>query len=374
LLNDNNLSGSIPFQLGNISTLITLRLDKNQLSGNIPASLWTYPSLDMMILSNNQLEGSIPVAIKNLSAMTFLDLSNNKMSGTLPVEIGELANLNYIILENNQFDGAIPVELGNMSNLTNLNLRNNHFSGTIPASLGNILYMQSLDLSGNQLTGDIPDSLASLIGLADPGQWYGGLDGLYLDYNQLNVPDPYPSDPPTALQTFLLQKDPDWQLTQSVSLPVSASGGTLISRDNRTEISIPADAITTSTTLQYNPQLQPQYSTGALLFANTSFELLALDEFGDSIPQFEFELPVSVTLHYTDLDIEGMDEITLKLYYWDIDQQIWSDAAESCDPVSEYQRDLVNNSLSVEICHLNEFALMGKEPIIHYIFLPILLK
>lgn len=203
------------------------------------------------------------------------------------------------------------------------------------------------------------------------------MDGLYLDYNQLNVLDPYPTDPPTALQTFLLQKDPDWQLTQSVSLQLSDSGGTLISRDNRTQISIPADAITTSITLQYNPQPEPQNNTGTLLFANTSFELLALDGLGNPIPQFAFELPISVTLHYSDQDIEDIDETALKLYYWNIDQQVWLDAAESCVPTSVYQRDLVNNSLSVEICHLTEFALLGEIPsnlTFEYIFLPMVIK
>jgi hypothetical protein len=66
-------------------------------------------------------------------------------------------------------------------------------------------------LQDNLLVGDIPSSFINLVNLMDPGY---SMDGLDLDYNQLNVPAGYP-DPLNPLHTFLFQKDPDWHLRQS---------------------------------------------------------------------------------------------------------------------------------------------------------------
>jgi hypothetical protein len=84
-----------------------------------------------------------------------------------------------------------------------------------------------------------------------------------------------------------------------------------------------------------------------------------LDDQGQTIPNFTFAAPVTLTLHYTDADIKGIVEKKLRLYYWDTDKGKWADAANTCTPISDYTRDPVNNTLTVQICHLSEFALLG---------------
>ncbi len=59
-LSDNNLSGSIPSQLGKLSNLEILDLNSNQLSGNIPSQLGNLSYLEILNLGKNQLSGSIP--------------------------------------------------------------------------------------------------------------------------------------------------------------------------------------------------------------------------------------------------------------------------------------------------------------------------
>ena len=59
-------------------------------------------------LYNNQLTGSIPPEIGNLTNLTYLNLGDNQLTGSIPSEIGNLTNLTSLILSGNQLTGGIP--------------------------------------------------------------------------------------------------------------------------------------------------------------------------------------------------------------------------------------------------------------------------
>ena len=59
-------------------------------------------------LYNNQLTGSIPPEIGNLTNLTGLGLYDNQLTGEIPSEIGNLTNLTSLILSGNQLTGGIP--------------------------------------------------------------------------------------------------------------------------------------------------------------------------------------------------------------------------------------------------------------------------
>ena len=42
---------------------------------------------------------------------------------------------------------------------------------------------------------------------------------------------------------------------------------------------------------------------------------------------YTFEKPISITIHYSDGDVVGLDEEELTLYRWDGDATAWEDAA-----------------------------------------------
>jgi len=172
----NQLSGSIPAEIGNLTNLTNLYLGVNQLSGSIPVEIGNLTNLIYLYLSYNQLSGSIPTVIFNLTNLASLSLGTNQLTGSIPAEIGNLTNLTYLYLDYNQLSDSIPAEIGNLTNLTHLYLDANMLSGNVPAEIGNLTNLTSLWLGGNLLSGSIPTEIGNLTNLTS----------LYLDANQLS--------------------------------------------------------------------------------------------------------------------------------------------------------------------------------------------
>ena len=135
-LSENQLTGSIPSELGSLSNLTVLYLWGNSLSGGIPPELGNLTNLELLHLAENQLTGSIPYELGSLSNLTQLYLWGNSLSGGIPSELGSLSNLTVLYLWGNSLSGGIPSELGSLSNLTVLYLWGNSLSGGIPPELG----------------------------------------------------------------------------------------------------------------------------------------------------------------------------------------------------------------------------------------------
>jgi hypothetical protein len=138
-LSDNQLSGNIPPELGNLANLQDLRLHSNQLSGSIiPPQLGNLANLELLQLCCSQLTGSIPPELGNLANLLYLYLGWNQLSGSIPPELGSLTNLQDLSLDHNQLSGSIPPELGDLANLHCLLLNINQFNGALPGTLTNL--------------------------------------------------------------------------------------------------------------------------------------------------------------------------------------------------------------------------------------------
>ena len=158
----NQLSGTIPGEIGNLTRLEYLDLSSNRLGSTIPGEIWNLASLGALFLSDNQLSGTIPGGIGNLTRLTHLALSGNQLSGTIPGEIGNLTDLFRLHLSDNHLSGIIPVEVGNLTDLASLGLDGNQLSGTIPGEIGNLTFLRDLFLNRNLLSGQIPAALENL--------------------------------------------------------------------------------------------------------------------------------------------------------------------------------------------------------------------
>ncbi len=148
----NNLSGSIPASMGNLSGLKEIILNNNQLNGNIPSNLSNINNLVNLAFSHNQFSGEIPFSFGSMSNLINLDLSFNQLSGNIPLSICNLGLLTGLRLNDNQLTGNIPDSIGKFSQLNYLFLQNNQLSGVVPATINNLIQLKDLSLKQNRFT------------------------------------------------------------------------------------------------------------------------------------------------------------------------------------------------------------------------------
>ena len=77
-----------------------------------------------LLLSSENLSGTIPSELGDLSELTHLNLSSNSLTGKIPKELGGLSNLQEVRLSGNSLTGCIPAALKDVptNDLDSLNL------------------------------------------------------------------------------------------------------------------------------------------------------------------------------------------------------------------------------------------------------------
>jgi Leucine-rich repeat (LRR) protein len=147
---NNNLTGEIPTALMEMPMLrITSRA--------FGLSLYQGSSLEYRItsafprglnLGNNNFTGVIPPEIGQLKSLDTLYLSSNSLSGEIPRQLCSLMNLQVLELSNNRLTGAIPSDLNKLHFLSAFNISNNDFEGPIPTG-GQFSTFTSSSFGGN---------------------------------------------------------------------------------------------------------------------------------------------------------------------------------------------------------------------------------
>ncbi len=165
-LGSNNLNGTLPGELGQLSFLTDLHIGSNGLTGELPSEISNLAALEQLRIGNNLMTGPIPAELGQLKSLTAFSAYDNHFTGAIPPEIGQLSNLRFLTLPNNELTGEIPPELGRNTELSWLQLDRNALTGVIPPELGGLSSLRGLFLGSNQLTGGIPPELGNLTGLA----------------------------------------------------------------------------------------------------------------------------------------------------------------------------------------------------------------
>ncbi|OEL18305.1 putative leucine-rich repeat receptor-like protein kinase [Dichanthelium oligosanthes] len=158
----NNLSGSIPQSLDNLSAMarasgyseILGRIADNSVVLGLYNSLYDFISFGEQVsvsTKGQQLEFS-----SQLSYTVLLDLSFNSLTGVIPQDIGALIGVKAFNLSWNRLSGKIPVNIGQLKQLESLDLSHNELSGKIPSSMTALTSLSSMNLSYNDLSGKIP--------------------------------------------------------------------------------------------------------------------------------------------------------------------------------------------------------------------------
>jgi hypothetical protein len=187
-LASNNLSGSLPAALADLTQLKTFKLRSNLLSGMLP-DLSALVHLQVIDLGFNGFAGALPEWIEQLEVLEELYLNDNQFTGALSDPFGEgLAMLLVLDLSNNLFEGPLPV-FSSMPSLKVLNLSGNGFTSTVPPSLGQLSELTELRLGSNGLVYPLPDELAGLQKLEklhlDKNDFKGALPAWIVDFPAL---------------------------------------------------------------------------------------------------------------------------------------------------------------------------------------------
>ena len=170
-----SLSGTVP-ALGNLAALTSLFLTGNRLSGAIGAQLSGPSALTSLFLSQNQFSGDFSELLR-YTGLRVLDVSFNQINGTLPTQLGALSNLTSFRVSHTAMSGSLPTTLGLLTALKGLYLDNCSFTGSIPPQLAAVTGLISLNLTGNAFTGAVDSAIGSLTGLSELSLSYNSLSG-----------------------------------------------------------------------------------------------------------------------------------------------------------------------------------------------------
>ncbi|KAK3032160.1 hypothetical protein RJ639_034985 [Escallonia herrerae] len=154
------LAGTLPRELGELSTLRSLYLSVNSLFGNIPLELGYSSSLSEVDFGNNLLNGSLPTSIWNLcDRLISLRLHGNFLTGSLPepaLPNATCKNLQFLDFGHNAFSGNIPEFITRFHGLKELDFGSNMLSGSVPIGIAE-LSLEKLNLSHNNFSGVLPN-------------------------------------------------------------------------------------------------------------------------------------------------------------------------------------------------------------------------
>ncbi|KAI3675100.1 hypothetical protein L1987_84684 [Smallanthus sonchifolius] len=160
---NNNLMGEIPPLICKMKSLQVLDLSSNNMTGTLPLCLGNISNLLLVLdLKRNNFQGPMMNTFTHGSSIKRIDLSENQFTGQLSKSLVNCTNLEVLILRGNSFHDVFPFWLGTLSKLEVLILGSNKFYGSFHdlTSVGSQFpKLQIIDLSDNGFSGQLPDKL-----------------------------------------------------------------------------------------------------------------------------------------------------------------------------------------------------------------------
>ncbi|CAB9521318.1 leucine rich repeat [Seminavis robusta] len=158
-IHTNGISGSLPTELGLCRQLIDIRIHQNLLVGPLPSEMGMMSRLRYFWGLDNMFTGPLPSEIGQMQELMGMEIFANNFNGTIPTELGKLVNLGEFTADENQLSGPIPSEFGEMSHLALFFIQGNRLSGAIPSEVGRMESVYRFYCYANELSGSLPTEL-----------------------------------------------------------------------------------------------------------------------------------------------------------------------------------------------------------------------
>ncbi|XP_039116091.1 probable LRR receptor-like serine/threonine-protein kinase At1g53430 [Dioscorea cayenensis subsp. rotundata] len=165
ILKGQNLTGTLPGEFANLTSLQVIDLSRNYLNGTIPSS-WSSLPLTNLALLGNRITGTIPAEFGKILTLQDISLEDNLIEGPLPESLGNLINLDRLHLSANNISGELPASLGKLKNLTEFRIDGNPITGKIPSFMSNWTKISRIDMQGTSMELPFPASFSELVTLS----------------------------------------------------------------------------------------------------------------------------------------------------------------------------------------------------------------
>ncbi|XP_020591899.1 MDIS1-interacting receptor like kinase 2-like [Phalaenopsis equestris] len=153
-LHSNNLHGSLSeIHFANLSQLKSINLSGNQLNFNMVSPNWTPPfQINFLDLSSCPIGPQFPLWLQNQKLLSFLDLSNCGISDIIPSWFWNISSqIEYLNMSQNAIRGELPMSL-NIALEATIDLNSNQLEGRLPRPMN---FVQSVSFSNNKFTSGI---------------------------------------------------------------------------------------------------------------------------------------------------------------------------------------------------------------------------
>ncbi|KAI3969382.1 hypothetical protein MKX01_019943 [Papaver californicum] len=161
LLKSQSLPGILPPELVKLPYLQPINLDRNYLNGSIPKA-WGSMKLVNISLLGNRLSGPVPEELGNITTLKELVLDFNQLSGPLPRKLGDIIGIKRILLSSNNFTGEVPQTYSKLTSLEDFRISDNQLAGKIPSFIKNWTNLTKLEILASGLEGPIPPDISAL--------------------------------------------------------------------------------------------------------------------------------------------------------------------------------------------------------------------
>ena len=155
-----NLGGTLPAEIGLLTSLTSMNLIGNTMVGSLPSEIGFLTDLKSLHLGGQAPEGGVDGRFLEDGLPSSFQ---NNFLGTIPTSIGLMTSLQSLDLQEMSLRGPIPSEMQFLTKLETCKLHRNLLDGPVPLQLGSLTSLQTLSLENNFLSGDVPNVLCSSI-------------------------------------------------------------------------------------------------------------------------------------------------------------------------------------------------------------------